>query len=67
MLRRFTNTNKWKDENSHLPNLQTSSVIIDRFKQQKQIQMSQSNGNIEQKINALDQKLNKLMSHLGVK
>ena len=58
---------KWKDENSHLPNLQTSSVIIDRFKQQKQIQMSQSNGNIEQKINALDQKLNKLMSHLGVK
>ena len=54
--------NEWVKENNHLPNLQTAEQVIERFKQQK----SQKNS-LEGRITSIEQKLNKLMNHLGVK
>ena len=61
---------KWKDENEHLPNLQPSSVIIDRFKQRGNPQMPPQAGitpDIEARFSRIEQKLDKLVNHLGVK
>jgi len=62
---------KWKDENSHLPNLQPSNAIIQRMKQQQQMQQQQQPQQppqgLEKRIDTLEQKLDKLMKHLGVK
>ena len=62
---------KWAKENSHLPNLQPADVIKDRLKQQRQ-QMQQAppppiSPDISNRMDSLEQKLNKLMDHLGVK
>jgi len=67
---------KWKEDNKHLPNLQPSKQMIENFKQRNQ-QMSQQQMSqqqqapnmqgFDQRINNLEQKLDKLMSHLGVK
>ena len=62
---------KWKDENSHLPNLQESKTILERLKQSQQAQQAQQSPNmlngLETKVQTLEQKLDKLMDHLGVK
>ena len=58
---------KWKDENSHLPNLQTSSFIVDRYKQQKQNKTLSSNTSMETRLSVIENNLQKLMNHLGVK
>ena len=60
---------KWKDENSHLPNLQPSNMIIENFKKRRQgMQQSpaQNPAGLEGRMNTLEQKLDKLMKHLGV-
>ena len=63
----------WKNENSHLPNLQPVENIINNFKQRRQggppgaqppVQNTQG---LERRIGTLEQKLDKLMTHLGVK
>ena len=59
---------KWASENKHLPNLQPSKVIIDRMKNARNQQMNpQMGGNVEQRLTTLEQKLDRLMNHLGVK
>jgi hypothetical protein len=61
---------KWKDENSHLPNLQPSNVIIENFKKRRQGAQQppvQNTQGLEQRITTMEQKLDKLMNHLGVK
>ena len=59
---------KWSKENKHLPNLQPSKVILDRMKQARNQQMNPGmGGNVEQRLTTLEQKLDRLMSHLGVK
>ena len=59
---------KWASENKHLPNLQPSKVIIDRMKNARNQQMNpQMGGTVEQRLTTLEQKLDRLMNHLGVK
>tara|TARA_Y100000004_G_C8899428_1_gene405691 strand:- start:378 stop:1127 length:750 start_codon:yes stop_codon:yes gene_type:complete len=59
---------KWASENKHLPNLQPSKVILDRMKNARNQQMNPPvGGNLEQRIGVLEQKLDRLMNHLGVK
>ena len=57
---------KWSDENSHLPGLQTSEQIIERFKAQVEARKKQQQ-NPNTRITVIEQKLDKLMNHLGVK
>ena len=58
----------WVSQNKHLPNLQPSKVILDRMKNARnQQQMPQGGGNLEQRLNMVEQKLDRLMNHLGVK
>ena len=64
---------KWSKENSHLPNLIPSNQILDRFKQNRDKQnlsqpsMGGNNQPLNVRINIIEQKLDKLMAHLGVK
>ena len=57
---------KWSKENNHLPNLSESSVILDRLKQQMEAKKNQQQS-LDGRISSLEQKLDKLMNHLGVK
>jgi thiol-disulfide isomerase/thioredoxin len=64
---------KWKNENSHLPNLQPVENIINNFKQRRdgtqqpvQQQPVQNQQALTGRIDTLEQKLDKLMKHLGV-
>ncbi len=68
--------NKWKDENNHLPNLQPSDKIIEGLKNrarnappQTQVQSIDNTklNSLEAKFTALDVKIDKIMSHFGVK
>tara|TARA_Y100000310_G_scaffold198569_1_gene198599 strand:- start:904 stop:1611 length:708 start_codon:yes stop_codon:yes gene_type:complete len=58
----------WSKENKHLPNLQPTEMIVNRLKQQRQQQgkQPQVGGNVEKRLITLEQKLDKLMIHLGV-
>ena len=58
--------NKWKKENKHLPKLQSSEQIIDRFKKQWEARKNQPQ-NPNDRISILEQKLDRLMNPLGVK
>jgi len=71
---------KWVDENSHLPNLQPASVIVNRMKQQRPtpggVQSANKSGapvdnaklnTLDAKIQALEVKVDKIISHFGVK
>jgi hypothetical protein len=68
---------KWVKENDHLPNLQPSNVVLDRMKQQRE-QMNQMRSaastvptpmdkDTEARITRIEQKIDKLVKHLGVK
>ena len=65
---------KWADENSHLPNLQPVENIINNFKQRRdnmqqppvQSPPVQNQQVLTDRIDTLEQKLDKLMKHLGV-
>jgi len=63
---------KWKEENSHLPNLQPGSVIAQRFKQGNQAPGAPGGAasltpDQNARLNRLEQKVDKLIAHLGVK
>ena len=64
---------KWVKENDHMPNLPKADAMLQRLKQQKQMmeqrqaQQGQQNGNLEARISVMEQKLDRLLNHLGVK
>tara|TARA_R100001594_G_scaffold592_5_gene2332 strand:- start:1723 stop:2409 length:687 start_codon:yes stop_codon:yes gene_type:complete len=64
---------KWMKENDHMPNLPEPDAMLQRLKQQKkmaeqrQAQQGQQNGNLEARISVMEQKLDRLLNHLGVK
>ena len=64
---------KWSKENNHMPNLPKTDDMLNRLKQQKQMldqrqaQQAQQNGNLESRISVMEQKLDRLLNHLGVK
>ena len=63
---------KWVEENTHLPNLQPSAVIIDRYKKQRDRMNQQNNSSgitpsLEARFQRIEQKVDKLIKHLGVK
>tara|TARA_E500000305_G_scaffold69541_1_gene55538 strand:+ start:28 stop:573 length:546 start_codon:yes stop_codon:yes gene_type:complete len=57
---------KWKAENNHIPNLQPVDDVMKRLKQQWEARKNQQNS-ITGRLNILEQKMDKLMNHLGVK
>jgi len=66
-INKFTKQyNKWKNENNHIPNLQTSEQIIERIKQQLKTQKNQQQS-LDGRVTSIEQKLDRLMNHLGVK
>ncbi len=65
---------KWKDDNSHLTQLQPGKVLLENFKKSRDrmnnqnLQGSQGlNAGQEARLQRLEQKMDKLMKHLGVK
>ena len=64
---------KWMKENDHMPNLPKADDMLNRLKQQKklmeqrQAQQTQQNGNLEARMSVMEQKLDRLLNHLGVK
>jgi thiol-disulfide isomerase/thioredoxin len=65
---------KWRDENEHLPNLQTAEVLIKNFKHRQKHPTNNLppgttglNANEERRLVRLEEKMDKLMKHLGVK
>jgi thiol-disulfide isomerase/thioredoxin len=67
---------KWKKENSHLPNLQDSGTIIEQLRKRQQAAPSQPPipqvdntkiNTLEAKVTSLEVKIDKIMSHFGVK
>ena len=74
---------KWKSENEHLPGLQPVETIMERFKQMQQNSVAAGSPQIgtagaappqqglsadqNARIARLEQKLDKLINHLGVK
>ena len=64
---------KWMKENDHMPNLPKADDMLNRLKQQKklmeqrQAQQAQQNGNLEARMSVMEQKLDRLLNHLGVK
>tara|TARA_R100001377_G_scaffold38720_1_gene21583 strand:- start:154 stop:708 length:555 start_codon:yes stop_codon:yes gene_type:complete len=57
--------NKWKDENKHLPGLKSVEEIIDRFKKQWEARKNQQQS-LDGRVTSIEQKLDRLMNHLGV-
>tara|TARA_R110002051_G_C8659913_1_gene488870 strand:- start:255 stop:1019 length:765 start_codon:yes stop_codon:yes gene_type:complete len=63
---------KWKSENGHLPNLQPVDVVLQNFKKrrnqmQQQNNQQELNPNQDARLTRLEQKMDKLIKHLGVK
>jgi thiol-disulfide isomerase/thioredoxin len=64
---------KWVKDNDHMPNLPPTDQMLQRLKQQKQMmeqkqaQQGGASPEVLGKITALEQKVDKLMKHLGVK
>ena len=65
---------KWSKENNHMPNLPKADDMLNRLKQQKQMmeqkqaqQGQQPSGNLDARMSVMEQKLDRLLNHLGVK
>ena len=69
---------KWQEENSHLPNLQPVAGMVQNLKNRRDQMKAQSGGGtpavdnskintLEAKVTALEVKIDKIMSHFGVK
>ena len=57
---------KWANENNHLSNLQSANQIVERFKKQWEDRKKQQQS-MESRMGVLEEKMDKLMNHLGVK
>ena len=57
---------KWSEENNHLPNLTKAETLEERFKKQWEDRKKQQESP-ENRISVIEQKLDRLMNHLGVK
>ena len=57
---------KWRGENNHLSNLSTTKEVVDRFKKQWEARKKQQQS-LDSRVTSIEQKLDKLMNHLGVK
>ena len=57
---------KWKDENTHIPNLQPVDDVMERLKQQWKARKNQQQS-LDGRVTSIEQKLDRLMNHLGVK
>ena len=60
---------KWSKENDHLPNIPEVDDMLNRLKQQQQIrqQQQQQSDQQDERISRIEQKLDTLINHLGVK
>ena len=67
---------EWSKENNHLPNLQPSDTLVQRMKEQRDRQKTQQPpvGNapgitpdLEARFQRIEQKMDKLIKHLGVR
>ena len=69
---------EWKEENSHLPNLQPTDIVLQRLKQRGNPQAAPNPGaapvvndaklnSLDAKIQALEVKVDRIISHFGVK
>ena len=74
LLQTLSQYDKWKDDNSHLTQLQPGKVLLENFKKSRDrmnnqnLQGSQGlNAGQEARLQRLEQKMDKLMKHLGVK
>ena len=57
---------KWRGENNHLPNVSPTEELVDKFKKQWEARKKQQQSP-SHRMNIIEQKLDKLMNHLGVK
>jgi len=57
---------KWKNENTHLHGLQTAEEIIEKFQKNQKYKEEQKKST-DGRLDTIENKLNKLMNHLGVK
>ena len=57
---------KWAKENNHLPELKTSDEVVNRIRKDVKRREMQQNSLIG-RLTTLEQKIDKLMNHLGVK
>ena len=57
---------KWRNENNHLSNLTTTEEVVDRFKKQWEDRKKQQQS-LDVRMGVVEEKLDKLMNHLGVK
>ena len=65
---------EWAKDNTHLPNLQPAKTIVNRLKQQRDqrnnpqpVNSVPSNPDLEARFQRIEQKMDKLIKHLGVK
>ena len=56
----------WKKDNKHIPDLQTAEEIIDKFKKGIEHKKKQKES-LEGRLETIENNLQKLMNHLGVK
>ena len=61
----------WVKENDHMPNLPPSDQMLQRIKQQKKMMEQRQaqqgiGGNLEARMSVMEQKLDRLLKHLGV-
>ena len=57
---------KWRGENNHLPNVSPTEELVDKFKKQWEARKKQQQS-LDTRVGVIEQKLDKLMNHLGVK
>jgi len=60
---------KWTEENTHLKNIMPAEQLIQQMKQRRRAQGQQQGGNanMETRVRVIENKIDKLMAHLGVK
>ena len=61
-----TGYKKWVKENKHLPNLMSADKLEERIRSASQPQQQQVTAPVELRLKALEDKLDKLIKHLGV-